>query len=363
MDVAKNTQSAGFKAIKITDKVYWVGVIDWELGDFHGYATPRGSTYNAYLIVDEKVVLIDTVKKQFFTEMMQRIASVIDPSKIDIIVSNHAEMDHTGALPATIEAVNPEHVYASAMGARAIAAHFGGLAVETVKNGQEISIGSLTLKFVETRMLHWPDSMVTYVPELGILFSQDIMGMHFATQRLFADENPDDILYYEAAKYYANIVMPYSNVVPKALASFEKHGIAPKMIATDHGPIWRGDDVDKIMGWYKRWIEQPPTEKAVVAYDTMWGSTSAMAKSIAEGLRDGGCRVVLAPLSSTHRSDIATHLLEAGAFVVGSPTINNQMFPTMADMMTYIRGLKPRNLVGAAFGSYGWSGEAPKQLA
>jgi len=357
-------EEKALRAIPVTDKVWWVGVVDRELDDFHGYLTPRGSTYNAYLVVGDTVALIDTVKKPFFGQMMDRIASVIDPKRIDLIVSNHSEMDHTGALPETIAAVEPKRVVASQMGARAIAAHFGGLQIEVVKSGEAIRLGEgLTLRFVETRLLHWPDSMVTYLPEKKLLFSQDIMGMHVAVQKLFADENPEDVLVHEAAKYYANIIMPYSDLVLRALDSFSNFGIEPEIIAPDHGPIWRGDDVSKIIAWYRKWAEQAPTDKVVIAYDTMWGSTAKLAQAVAEGVRDAECTPVVHPLSNAHRSDIATELLESGAFVVGSPTINNNMFPTVADLLTYIKGLKPKNLVGATFGSFGWSGESVKQVA
>ncbi len=355
----------GFRAAKITDKVYWVGVIDRALKDFHGYGTPNGSTYNAYLILDDKVVLVDTVKKPLFGEMMRRISSIIDPKEIDIIVSNHSEMDHTGALPETIAAVDPEVVLASKKGVQAISEQFDGLMVDAVDNLQELSIGSLTLKFIETRMLHWPDSMVTWIPELSLLFSQDIMGMHLATGGLLAHEHSEELLRYEAAKYYANIVMPYSQVVARTMDKLGELGVAPEIVATDHGPVWHGRHwVDKIFGWYRAWSAQAPVSKAVVVYDTMWGSTALLAKAISEGLREGGCHeVIMAPLASVQRSDVAAHLLEAGALLVGSPTINNQMFPSVADVLTYLKGLKPKNLVGAAFGSYGWSGEGVKYVA
>ncbi len=349
-----------FSAVRVSEHVYWVGAVDWGLRDFHGYSTHRGSTYNAYLILADKVTLVDTVKRGFADELLARIASVIDPARIDYIISNHAEMDHSGSLPEIIQAVQPEKVFASAMGVKALAAHNLTQQVEAVGNGSSLSLGNLTLRFWETRMLHWPDSMVSYLVEDQVLFSQDGFGMHLASSERFADEVDPWILRYEAAKYYANILLPYSPLVTKLLATIKELGIPIACIAPDHGPIWRkGLDV---LEWWREWAEQRPTKKAVIAYDTMWKSTELMARAIAEGLVETGATVKLAGMHGSTRSDVATELLEAGAFLVGSPTINNNMFPTVADLLCYIRGLKPKNLVGQAFGSYGWSGEGVKQV-
>ncbi|MBN2536840.1 FprA family A-type flavoprotein [candidate division WOR-3 bacterium] len=353
--------STGFEAARITDRVWWVGAIDWEIRDFHGYATSRGSTYNAYLVMADKVTLVDTVKAPFRDEMMARIASVVDPAKIDYIVSNHSEMDHSGSLPETITRVKPDKVFASPMGVKALGAHFGLDGIEPLKTGDELSLGNLTLKFLETRMLHWPDSMVSYLAEEKLLFSQDGFGMHLASGERFADELDPAVLRHEAAKYYANILLPYSGLITKLLATVKELGLEVDFLCPDHGPVWRkGFD---ILGWYADWAQQEPTMKAVVAYATMWHSTERMAHAIGDGLAAGGASPRLLPVPPAHRSDVMTELLEAGAFLVGSPTINNQVFPSMADLLCYARGLKPLNKVGQVFGSYGWSGEATKQLA
>ena len=350
-----------FKAVKVTDRVYWVGAIDWGLRDFHGYHTGRGTTYNAYLVLADKVALIDTVKAPFKDEMLARIASVIDPHQIRYIVSNHSEMDHSGALPAVIDSLKPEKVFASTMGVKALGEHFHRHDVNEVKDGEKLSLGNLTLSFIETRMLHWPDSMITYVPEEELLFSQDGFGMHLASNERFDDQLDPAVLEYEAAKYYANIILPFSVFVTKLLERVASLGLKVNTIAPDHGPIWRRD-VGKIFGLYAKWAAQKPERRAVITYDTMWGSTACMARAIGEGLDAGGLDVKILPLAGSHRSDVITELLCAGAFLVGSPTINNQMFPTVADVLAYARGLKPRNLAGAAFGSYGWSGEATGQV-
>jgi flavorubredoxin len=350
-----------FKAVKVTDRVWWVGAIDWALADFHGYRTGRGTTYNAYLVMGEKVTLIDTVKAAFKDEMMARIASVVDPSKVRYIISNHSEMDHSGALPATIARLKPEKVFASVMGVKALGEHFHGGDITAVKDGDKLTLGGVTFAFMETRMLHWPDSMMTYLPGEKLLFSQDGFGMHLASSERFDDEIDVSVMEYEAAKYYANIILPYSPIVTKALEKVAAAGLILDIIAPDHGPIWRRD-VDRILGLYAKWAAQKPAKKAVVAYDTMWGSTALMAKAVAEGLSEGGLDVKVMRMAGSHRSDVITELLCAGAFVVGSPTMNNTIFPTMADLLCYATGLKPRNLVGAAFGSYGWSGESTAQL-
>lgn len=351
------------QAVKITEKVYWVGAIDWNLRDFHGYATHRGTTYNAFLIVGERPTLIDTVKKEFYNEMMQRIQSVIDPKKIDIIISNHAEMDHSGALLQTIAAVEPKEVYASAMGVKNLTAHFHqDLKLKTVKTGDRIDLGDDTLCFVEARMLHWPDSMFSYLEQEKVLFSNDVFGMHYATSRLFDDENEEGIWLTEAEKYYANIVLPYSDIVLRFLEQIKTLSISPKIIAPDHGFIWRKDPA-KIVALYEKWASQKPTNKAVIVYDTMWGSTQQMAAQIADGLRAGGTEVRLLSMHHNDRSQVALEILNSAALLVGTPVLNSQIFPSVADVICYLKGLRKKGLIGTAFGSYGWNGAPIDELA
>jgi len=356
--------SQPFRAVQVTENVYWVGAVDWDVRNFHGYLTSRGTTYNAFLVLGEKIALIDTVKAPFAGEMLSRIASVIEPGRIDYIVSNHSEMDHTGCLPQTIAAVGPEKVFASKMGVKALASHFGLHGqVTVVGDGESLDLGGARLSFLETRMCHWPDSMVSYLHEDALLFSQDAFGMHLAGSERFADEVPAPILAAEAAKYYANILLPLSSFIRKTLDKAASSGLEFRIVAPDHGPIYRrSEDIEGILASYARWAAQEPTDKAVVLYDTMWQSTTAMARAIGEGLTAAGVRPRLLSATACHRSDAATELLDAGALLVGSPTINNNVYPTIADVMTYLKGLKPQNLLGAAFGSYGWSGEAPKHL-
>lgn len=344
------------KAVQISEKVYWVGAIDWNIRDFHGYSTKRGTTYNAYLVLSEKPTLIDTVKKEFYGEMMERIQSVIDPKKIKIIISNHSEMDHSGALPQAVEAIEPEEVYVSDMGFKDITAQFHqDLKLKTVKTGDRIDVGGDTVSFVEARMLHWPDSMFSYLEKENVLFTNDVFGMHYATSKLFDDENEERLWLYEAEKYYANIVLPYSDIVLRFLAQVQKMGLAPKMIAPDHGFIWRKDP-SKIINLYAKWASQAPNNKAVIVYDTMWGSTEKMASYISDGLREGGTMVKQLSMHSNHRSDVVTELLDASALIIGSPVLNSNIFPSMADVLCYLKGLRKKGLVGAAFGSYGWNG-------
>ena len=351
-----------YSAVKVSESVYWVGAIDWSIRDFHGYTTPHGSTYNAYLIVADKITLVDTVKSPFMDEMLARIASVVDPSKIDYIVSNHSEQDHSGCLTEVIDRVKPEKVFASAMGVKTLGEILhGGAQIVAVKEGDSLSLGNMELKFMETRMIHWPDSMFSFLEKEGVLFFQDAFGMHLATFERFADELPTDMLEYEAATYYANIVLPYSPVVLKALEKVSKSGWPIQILAPDHGPIWR-KDLGFILDLYKKWALQKPSNKAVVVYATMWHSTEMMAKAIAESLAQAGVKVKILSMNETHRSEVIYELLEAGAIVAGSPTLNNNLLPQMADVMTYIKGLKPANLIGAVFGSYGWSGESVKDL-
>ena len=351
-----------YSAIKVSDSVYWVGAIDWSIRDFHGYTTPHGSTYNAYLIVADKITLVDTVKSSFLNEMLARVASVVDPSKIDYIVSNHSEQDHSGCLLEVIDRVKPEKVFASTMGVKTLGEILhGDTQIVPVKEGETLSLGNMELKFMETRMIHWPDSMFSFLEKEGVLFCQDAFGMHLATFERFADELPTEMLEYEAATYYANIVLPYSPVVLKALEKVAKSGWPIKIFAPDHGPIWR-KDLGFILDLYKKWALQKPTNKAVVVYATMWHSTEMMAKAIAESLAQAGVKAKILSMNDVHRSEVVYEVLDAAALIVGSPTLNNNLLPQMADVMTYLKGLKPANLIGAVFGSYGWSGESVKDL-
>ena len=352
----------GFSAVRVSEHVWWVGAIDWAVRDFHGYETRRGTTYNAYLVMGECPVLVDAVKAGFKDEMLARVASVVNPEEIEVVISHHSEMDHSGSLKSVMDTIKPDKVYASQMGVKNLNAQFHGIGeITPVKDGETLKLGGMTFTFLETRMLHWPDSMISYLHEDEFVFSQDGFGMHLATPRLFADENDPAVLLDEGKRYYANILLPYSALILKLLDRIRTLGISIKTIAPDHGPVWR-KDLGTLLGWYAKWATQKPENRAVVAYDSMWQSTALMARSIADGLRDGGADVAVMPMSCMTRADVITDLHCAGAFLVGSPTINNTIFPTLADILAYVRGLKPKNLIGAAFGSYGWSGEACAQI-
>ena len=350
------------EAIKIADGIYSVGVRDWNIRDFHGYSTDLGTTYNSFLIVDEKTVLIDTVKEGFADQLFDNIAQVVDPRQIDLVVSNHTEMDHTGSLARVLHRIGEDKpIYCSKMGHKNLAKHFRQKwNYRPVANGEELKIGKRTLTFLETRMIHWPDSMFTYLKEDKILFSSDGFGQHYAGPARFDDQIGDAIMQH-AKKYFANILMLYSAHIQKLLDNVMGLGLEFKMICPDHGVIWRQDPA-RIIEAYVRWCRQEPQQKAVVLYDTMWHSTEKMAEAVTAGLNQEG--VVAKPfhVRKSHRSEIMTEVLEAGAVVVGSPTLNNQLFPSLADILTYMKGLKPLNKIGAAFGSYGWSGEAVKMI-
>ena len=352
-----------FNATKISDSVYWVGAIDWGIRDFHGYLTSRGTSYNAYLIMADKITLVDTVKKPFKEEMLHRIKSVIDVEKIDYIVSHHAEMDHSGLLPDMIDIIKPEKVFASEQGVKALEAHFEGIAshLTPVKTGDKVSLGNMNLAFIETKMLHWPDSMISYLDKDKIVFSQDAFGMHLASYERFVDEMPWEIVYEEMTKYYANILLLLSPLITKFINQIPSLNLDIKIIASDHGPIWR-QDITKPIELYAKWAEQKPEKRALVVYDTMWGSTQKMAQAVAEGIDSTGVSTKIMKLRSSHRTDIVTELLFAGGLAVGSPTMNNNLYPTIADILTYIKGLAPKNLSACAFGSYGWSGQAVRQI-
>jgi flavorubredoxin len=347
--------------VELKRGIYWVGAIDWNIRDFHGYSTPFGSTYNAYLILDEKNVLVDTVKAPFYLEMLGRISEIIDPAKIDIVISNHVEMDHSGSLLQIVERIGSPLVVTSERGKKGLEKHYQqSWKFRTVKSGETLSIGHRTLAFVEAPMLHWPDSMFTYIKEDQVLLPNDAFGQHFASCQRFEDEVGDDVMRH-AAKYYANILWPLAPLILKKVDEVAKMGIPIDMIAPSHGLIWRKDP-NRIIQAYVEWSQGKTAKKVLVIYDTMWGSTEKMAKAILKGLIDEGTDARLLHLRSNHRSDIIAEMLEARGIVLGSPTLNNGMFPTMGDFLTYMRGLRPKGKIFGLFGSHGWGGGAIKEM-
>jgi flavorubredoxin len=349
--------------VEIKPGIHWVGAVDWDVRDFHGYSTYKGTTYNAYLVVDEKVTLFDTVKKPFKQDLVHCIHKVIDPSKIDYLVINHVEPDHSGSIPEIVDLIKPEKLFCSSRGKKALLDHYHreDWPYEVVDTGREISLGRRTVKFLETRMVHWPDSMFSYIPEDKLLISSDAFGQHWATSERFNDEVDGAQLTAHATKYFANILLPYTPLIRKLIADVTKLNLAIDMIAPDHGLIWR-DNPLQIVAAYEEWCKQPAREKAVVIYDTMWHSTESMAKAVGDGLGEYGIQTKLMNLAVNHRSDIITEIFDAKAVILGSPTLNNGMLPRMADFLCYMKGLRPANKIGAAFGSYGWSGEAVKLM-
>ena len=348
------------KPVEIAKGIYDVGVNDWNIRDFHGYSTHLGTSYNAFLILDSKIALIDAVKKEFSDALIENISQIVDPRKIDMVISNHTEMDHSGGLARIMHRVGEDKpLFCSKMGQKNLSLHYPQrFNYHAVENGETLSLGRHTLTFMETRMLHWPDSMFTYLNEEKILFSSDAFGQHYAGFEKFDDCMIDDIMLH-ARKYFANILLPYAPLILKLVEQVTAMGLDIRMICPDHGIIWRKDP-GKIIDAYVRWSRQETARKAVIVYDTMWQSTEKMAHAIAAGLSEQGVVVHPMHLRKWDRSDIMTEVLDARAVVVGSPTLNNGLFPTLGDFLTYMKGLKPKNKIGAAFGSYGWSGEAVK---
>jgi flavorubredoxin len=345
------------KAVEIKEGVYWVGGIDWNLRSFHGYLTQRGTTYNAYLIIDEKITLIDTVKSYLTSEMLERIRSVVDPSKIDYIVCNHVEMDHSGGLPEVLKLAPDAALFCSPKGETGLREHYKqNWNFKPMESGTVLNLGKKNLHFILTPMVHWPDNMVVYMPEDKILFSNDAFGQHLASSERFDDEYPLDITLLEARKYYANIVLPYSKQVQKVLVGIKDIDI--EIIANSHGIIWR-KYVNEILSGYKSWASNETRKKALIVYDTMWHSTEAMALAIQDAFEQKGYVTSLLSLQFNHISDIMTEVIDSEYICVGSPTLNGRMLPTMAAFLTYLSGLAPKSRKSIVFGSYGWG---PKQI-
>ena len=344
------------KAIEMKKGIYWVGAVDWSMRSFHGYSTRRGSSYNAYLILDEKITLIDTVKAPFVAELLERVSSVVDPKKIDYIISNHVEPDHSGSLPIMAKCCpNAKIVTSAPNGLKGLTGRYGELNYQAVKTGETLSLGARTLSFVATPMLHWPDSMVTYCPEEKILFSNDAFGQHLAANRRFDDENDLHIIMEEAKKYYANILMLYGKQAQTALAALGSLPI--EMILTGHGVSWRAH-IPEILDAYKKWSASELEEKAVVVFDSMWGSTERLAKAITDAFTAKGVPVAYFDLRADHISDVITEVLTSKYLAVGSPTINNQMMPPVAAFLCYLKGFVPKGRKAFAFGSFGWGGQS-----
>jgi flavorubredoxin len=351
-----------YKPIEIADGIYSVGCRDWDIRDFHGYSTYEGTSYNAFLVLGEKNILIDTVKASFGDELLDNISRIIDPKDIDVVISNHSEMDHSGAIPKVMHKIGKDKpIYCSKMGAKTLENHFNReFNFQVVGSGDEVTLGNRTFSFLDTKMLHWPDSMFTYLAKEAILFSSDAFGQHYCGDMFFDDEIGDEIMPH-ARKYYANILLHFSPRVQALLKDVTKMNLKIDMICPDHGILWRSNP-SKIIEAYDLWSKQAPTKKVVVLFDSMWDSTTKMARAITSGIESQEVNVRLMNTRKWHRSDIITEVLDAGAIAVGSPTLNNNIFPVISDVMTYIKGLRPQNKIAAAFGSYGWSGEAVKIL-
>jgi anaerobic nitric oxide reductase flavorubredoxin len=344
--------------------VYWVGIVDWGLRKFHGHelSTHRGSTYNSYLIVDEKVVLVDTAWKPFQDEFIKNIREVIDPAKIDIVVANHSEPDHSSSLPAVMRHCPRAALVVSTRGEESVEGHYHQQwNFKRVKTGDRINIGKSDLIFLEATMLHWPDSMFTYLTGKNILMPNDAFGQHYAAAFRFNDQVNQEELYEEALKYYANILTPYSNLVIRKIEEVLSLKLPVEMIAPSHGVIWRKDPL-QIVKKYQEWAAQVPEKTAVVLYDTMWEGTRQMAEAIGDGLAAENVSPKLFHMAVSDRNDVITEIFKTKAVIIGSPTLNQGILPTVAPILEDLRGLKFQNKIGAAFGTYGWSGESVKVI-
>ena len=351
-------------AVELKEGVYWVGYVDWNIKKFHGheYSTHRGTTYNCYLIVDEKIALVDTVWGPYSHQMIENIQKIIDIKKIDYVIANHAETDHSGGLPELMELIPNATVVVSEKGNESIFKHYHeNWKFRVVKSGESISLGKNNLVFVSAPMLHWPDSMFTYLTGKNILMPNDAFGMHYASSGRFNDEVDMIEVYQEALKFYANILTPFSDLVIKKIDEFKKLNIPVDIIAPSHGIIWRKDPL-QIVNKYYEWATQKNDGSAVIIYDTMWNATDKMAKAISEGLEMEGVKFKLFNMAVSDRNDVLSEVFKTKGIIIGSPTLNNGLLPTIKPILEDLKGLKFKNKVGAAFGSYGWSGENVKLI-
>lgn len=354
-------------AKKITEKVTWVGKVDWELNRFHGdeYSTHRGSSYNSYLVRDKKTVLIDTVWLPYDKEFVSHLKQEIDLNEIDYIIMNHNEIDHSGALPELMREIPHVPIYCTKKGEAIIRGHYHqDWNFVNVKTGDTLDLGTVTLTFIEASMLHWPDTMFTYMSGENILFSNDGFGQHFATESLFNDKVVQEELYYEAAKYYTNIMTLYSPMVTRKIKEIMAMNLPINMICTSHGVIWR-DNPMQIVEKYLEWADGYQENQITIIYDTMWNSTRLMAEAITKGIQqvDPTVTIKLFNAAKEDKNDIMTEIFKSKAILMGSPTINNGYSYAVAGLLEMAHGLKFKKKKAAAFGSYGWSGDAPKMIS
>jgi anaerobic nitric oxide reductase flavorubredoxin len=348
--------------IKIKDNVYWVGKKNWELKKFHGeeFSTHRGSTYNSYIIKDKKTALVDTVWTPFHREFIDNLEKNIDLKSIDLIVVNHTEQDHSGSLPYLMEKIPGTPIYCSKNGALLIKRHFHrDWNVNIVKTGDSLDLGDNKLVFVEMPMLHWPDSMATYVAGANVLLSNDAFGQHYASPYMFNDQVDQCELYQEALIYYANILTPFSRLVKAKIKEITALNLPIEMIAPSHGIIWR-DNPLQIVEKYDQWASDYHEGRVIILYDTMWGATKKMALAIARGIENKGLGVKALNMGKCDKSDLIMEVFKSRGVIVGGSTFNNGIQGDAAAMLELIRGLKFKNKIGASFGSYGWSGESVK---
>jgi len=350
--------------VELKEGVYWVGVVDWNIKQFHGheYSTHRGTTYNAYLVIDEKIALVDTVWGPYSHEMIENIKKIIDVKKIDYVIANHAEVDHSGGLPELMKLIPNATVVVSDKGRESIPKHYHeDWNFKVVKTGDSISLGKNSFVFVTAPMLHWPDSMFTYLTGKNILMPNDAFGMHYASSSHFNDQVDEIEVYQEAIKFYANILTPFSDLVIKKIDEFKKLNIPVDIIAPSHGIIWRKDPL-QIVNKYYEWAQGKNDGSAVIIYDTMWKATEKMAQAIADGLEKEDVKYKMFNMAVCDRNDVLTEIFKTKGIIIGSPTLNNGLLPTIKPILEDLKGLKFKNKVGAAFGSYGWSGENVKLI-
>jgi flavorubredoxin len=351
-------------SVEIKKGIYSVGVVDWNVRTFHGhtYSTKRGTTYNAYLILDGKNVLVDTVAGRFSHELIENIKAILPFEKIDYVIANHVESDHSGALPAIHKLCPQAKILGTAKCKDGLYKHYyKDWDFQVVKTGDKIKLGKRTLTFVEAPMIHWPDSMFTYCPEEELLLPNDAFGQHYAASSRFDDEVDPCALMDEAAKYYANILWPLGSIILKKIEEVQKMNIPIKMIAPSHGIIWRKDPT-KIINAYVSWAKNETKPKVVVVYETMWGATEKMARKMLEAISAAGVEVKLFDIAQTDRTEVIKEMLDSEGFLFGSSTHDNDMLPTMAGFFAFLKGLRPQNRLAAVFGSYGWAGGAVKGM-
>ena len=341
--------------LKVRDDIFWVGALDFDIRVFDVVMyTEYGTTYNSYVVKgSEKTALIEAAKGKFFDEHLERLNDITSPEKIDYLVVNHTEPDHTGAIEKLLD-INPDMTIVGSAFAIKFLKEITNkdFKSQIVKDGEEISLGNKTLTFLSVPYLHWPDSMYTYIKEDKTLFTCDSFGCHYCDEKVFNDLIEGDFL--DAYKYYFDCIMgPFKEYIQKALDKIKDLEI--ETICPGHGPVLR-KDLDKYIEYYRQWSKNEKVDELVVGYVSAYGYTKVLAEEVAKGAEETGIKVKLYDLEIADKSEVLANIGICKGLLIGTPTIADDTLPPVWDILVSLNANVHKGLKAGVFGSYGWNG-------